>query len=468
MPTAAIYGRISLDTEASVSEARQTRECRDYAEKHGFTVVLEAFDPGVRATKIPPQQRPGWRQIMAAGDTLDAVIVWSLDRLVRSSRDWTRVQEWAENNQIRIATASSGELDLDDPTGEFTATLMAALGRLEARQIGARATSARKQLVHDGRRAGGRRCWPLQTAPNPDGAGLVLRPIPERAEAIRTIAARIIEDDATLAGSARWLDQQGLRPDPASNRQSDRWHISPLKRLLLNPSLMGAQTYHGQPVRDADGTIRIDQDQAILDPETFTALQTKLSSRRAGQRPPLDALLSGGLLRCGSCGHAMNPRQATASYVCSKTHCPKPAGVRIAAADRLYVDAWLNYFGNAATAAPADTSPDPAEIATLREALGAVRAELATFPDDTRTTELTAQGRALQDRLGGLTAPRAKQPRPFKTGPTWGALYRAASDKERRRILQAFNAPVTVVPGERGGRQDPAARFRFDEWDGQI
>lgn len=464
LQAAAVYARLSLSTEESVSIERQIEACTAWAESRRYRVVLTATDDNVRASKIRPDDRPGWRQIMEAD--IDLVVIWKLDRLTRSVRDFVAVTDWATAHNVQLAT-TDGEVDMSTGMGEAFAYVSAVFARLEARSIGERATAARKTIVVDqGRRAGGVRPWPFTTAPNPNGDGLVLRPIPERADTIRWCARQILDNDASLNGLCRALDERGMAPQSRRDRQDTRWHVSPLKRLLLNPALMGAATYHGQPVRNDDGTIRIDPDQAILDPGTFAALTQKLSGRVKGTRPPIDALLSGGLLQCGTCGHAMNPRQASASYVCSKAHCTKPAGMRIAIANEIYVSEWLQWWGNLGVSATPDTRPDPQELAELREALNAVRTELGTFPDADRYAVLSERGRALQQRIADKTAPQPTGPIVFTTDGTWGQRYQAAeSDRERRRILFEFDAPITILPGVRGGRRDPLERFQFEDWE---
>jgi site-specific DNA recombinase len=76
---AAIYARLSMTTEESVSIARQLEAGRKYPAARNMEVVLEATDDGVSATRRAPENRPGWQQILAAADDLDVIIVWKVD-----------------------------------------------------------------------------------------------------------------------------------------------------------------------------------------------------------------------------------------------------------------------------------------------------------------------------------------------------------------------------------------------------
>src|SRR5690606_22349048 len=79
----AIYARLSSASEESVSIARQVAECQAEADRRGWKVAVVATDDGVSATKNRPDERPGWRQVAARFDDLDAVLFWKSDRLTR-------------------------------------------------------------------------------------------------------------------------------------------------------------------------------------------------------------------------------------------------------------------------------------------------------------------------------------------------------------------------------------------------
>src|SRR5690606_41689596 len=85
----AIYARLSSASEESVSIARQVAECQAEADRRGWKVAVVATDDGVSATKNRPDERPGWRQVAARSDDLDAVR--SEERRVGDEARWRRV-----------------------------------------------------------------------------------------------------------------------------------------------------------------------------------------------------------------------------------------------------------------------------------------------------------------------------------------------------------------------------------------
>ncbi len=69
---ALVYSRISVLTEESVSTARQVKAARRWADARGWIVIGEYADEGVSATSNRPEDREGWKALLAH------LIGWSL------------------------------------------------------------------------------------------------------------------------------------------------------------------------------------------------------------------------------------------------------------------------------------------------------------------------------------------------------------------------------------------------------
>ena len=97
--TAVIYARASLDEENQAIQA-QLRECREWAEKNGYSVAKAYIDQGKGAYRNV-EQREGLKELVADAlrkpQSCDAVIYYSPDRLFRDV--------W---NSKRFARALSG------------------------------------------------------------------------------------------------------------------------------------------------------------------------------------------------------------------------------------------------------------------------------------------------------------------------------------------------------------------------
>ena len=77
--TAVIYARYSSDNQREESIEGQIRECTDYAEKNGITVIKHYID---RAFSAKTDNRPEFQQMIKdSGKKLfDVVLVWKCDR----------------------------------------------------------------------------------------------------------------------------------------------------------------------------------------------------------------------------------------------------------------------------------------------------------------------------------------------------------------------------------------------------
>ena len=80
--TAVIYARYSSDSQREASIEGQLRDCKDYAEKNGITVVGTYID---RAYSAKTDDRPDFQRMIkdSAKKIFDVVLVWKLDRFAR-------------------------------------------------------------------------------------------------------------------------------------------------------------------------------------------------------------------------------------------------------------------------------------------------------------------------------------------------------------------------------------------------
>lgn len=83
---AVIYARFSSDKQREESIEGQLRECRAFAEAHGFSIITEYVDKAMSATT---DKRPDFQRMVqdSFSKIFAAVIVWKLDRFARSRAD---------------------------------------------------------------------------------------------------------------------------------------------------------------------------------------------------------------------------------------------------------------------------------------------------------------------------------------------------------------------------------------------
>ena len=76
---AVIYARYSSDSQSENSIEGQLRECKEYAERKGITVLSTYID---RALSAKTDNRPQFQQMVkdSGKHLFDVVLVWKLDR----------------------------------------------------------------------------------------------------------------------------------------------------------------------------------------------------------------------------------------------------------------------------------------------------------------------------------------------------------------------------------------------------
>ena len=125
MASVVIYARVS--TEEGQDTAAQVRVCREYAERHGYTVHQVYED---HASAVNFRGRKAWRTMMAdmkrwhPRTRPKAILAYALDRVIRSMLDYVNITEQLKTLDVALVTADGtlGEIgDPGDPYREFMA-----------------------------------------------------------------------------------------------------------------------------------------------------------------------------------------------------------------------------------------------------------------------------------------------------------------------------------------------------------
>ena len=103
--TAVIYARYSSDSQREASIEGQLRDCKDYAEKNGITVVGTYID---RAYSAKTDDRPDFQRMIkdSARKIFDVVLVWKLDRFARNRYDSARYKTQLKRNGVKLVSAT--------------------------------------------------------------------------------------------------------------------------------------------------------------------------------------------------------------------------------------------------------------------------------------------------------------------------------------------------------------------------
>ncbi|WP_405061884.1 recombinase family protein [Kribbella sp. NBC_01505] len=481
--TASIMLRLSSpDEEDRTGFETQEAHSRAIAERLGARVIAVRKDDGWSGVL---RQRPGFLAWMKDGaEGADLLIAWKSDRISRGGiasiaplvdlangiNPTTGLPSKA--HRPRILTAEDG-VDSSQPRWETIFSLHAEGAKGERDATSARLLAHRASNRKVGRAVGGRRPWLFETVPNPHGPGSVRRPVAAHADAVRWALDHLRKGGSKAAIVREWTARK-LKPKGSAKARKagiqTAWHITPITRILNNPNLYGATVDHDQLLRNEDGTVRIDEEQAALTYLEFVELQHLLAKRATSRDHPnnTDDALCAGLLYCGSCERVMGPHRPRNgrvwTYRCrGGSACPATVSVKMEDVETFLLAEFRRTLAHDTEDLggwmPEAVTADPVEVAKLTEAITAADSALEGDLSDDEALVVFRQRRDLRIRLAALqdAAQAASTPthityRETKPGRTYGEAFDAAETiLEKAAILGlAFNNRVTVHRGTKG------------------
>jgi DNA invertase Pin-like site-specific DNA recombinase len=146
---AALYLRVSTLDQHPESQAL---ELRGFARQRGYEIVQEYVDHGVSGIKV---RRPALDCLLkdAHRHKFDAVLVWSCDRLARSTKHFLQVLD--ELSELDIQFLSQREaIDTEGPLGRAIVIIISAIAELERSLIVERVRAGMRRAKLEGRRIG--------------------------------------------------------------------------------------------------------------------------------------------------------------------------------------------------------------------------------------------------------------------------------------------------------------------------
>jgi site-specific DNA recombinase len=455
MTRAALYARLSRDrTGEETATARQLDDCRAFATSRGWEIVGEYTDADVSAYKRNVA-RPGYEAMLRELDagTVDVVVAWKLDRLLRRVMDFEKLWERCEPHAANVATVRDG-IDTAQPmVGELLPRLMATFAQLESKNLSVREIRKHEETAQRGGRAGGgHRPFGLSR----DWSELVE---PE-ASRIRDAVARILAGASMYAIAREWNTAGIATPTGKA------WTVQHMVRMLRSPRLAGLREHHGEIV--AAGTWP-----AIVDPADHERLRAMIAARRRSGRP--GRYLLSGLVECARCGSTMVVRRRHVDkarmYGCEKVNGHAWCGSTYVMAEPLE-----ELVGEMVLTA-IDSPALGVELRRL-EADDTSTADLAALHADEQSLEQLARDHYVEHRIGRaeylaardelharVEAARSRLARP--TGSTMlaelvedGARVRSTWDAAdlawRRQLVGAIVERVRIAAGTPGAtRFDP-------------
>lgn len=299
---AAIYLRVSTSGQAGadhVSLAVQESTCRDFINRQGGAVSVVLRDEGRSGLD---SDRPAYQQLfeLARQKTIDAVVVFRLDRLGRDAAEFLTASRRLRSFGCQVHSAT-------EPTeNNLVAGIIALLAEDESMRIRARTMPAMVARMQSGRWVG-RAPRGYRIVPHPEG-GATLEPTDE-AWKVRRLFELYAGGSHSLASLQRETVLLELTDRELGMTRS---HIF---ELLTNPAYIGRVVWGRKAKERIDGKKTSHRRQrnawheydgahpAIVSDELFDQVQAQLAKNKRTQGPPprnRQLLVSRIYCRCGS------------------------------------------------------------------------------------------------------------------------------------------------------------------------
>jgi len=202
MKRAAIYTRVSTFDQTAQN---QIYDLRALAQQRGLEIVKEFSDIGISGARA---RRPGLDQMMADArrGRFDVLMVWSCDRLARSTKHFLEVLD--ELSRIQIEFLSFREsIDTGGALGRAIVVIVSAIAELERSLIIERVKAGLRRAKLEGRHIGRPPVQVDREAILQDRAhGRSLRQIAKANRISRATVCRVLAEDP------RWSKTPGNSP----------------------------------------------------------------------------------------------------------------------------------------------------------------------------------------------------------------------------------------------------------------
>ena len=282
---AVIYARYSSDSQREESIEGQIRECTEYAEKNGITILRSYID---RAMSARTADRPEFQNMIKDSEhkLFDLVLIWKLDRFSRDRYDSAHYKRILKKNGVKVVSVK--ENISDGPEGIILESMLEGYAEYYSAELSEKIHRGQKENALKGRNNGGG--IPLGYLLGTDQK-LVIDPV--TAPLVREIFQRYA-DGEIVRTIVEDFNRRGLK-----TKSGKPFSANSFNRILKNRKYIGEYKY--QDVVMPDGV------PAILPDELFYQVQARLEKNKrapAAAKADVDYLLTTKLF-CGHCERMM-------------------------------------------------------------------------------------------------------------------------------------------------------------------
>ena len=284
---AVIYARYSSDNQREESIEGQLRECGDFAQRKGYTVVKTYADRAISGKKA--DNRPEFMQMIADSKqgSFDFIIVWKIDRFSRDKYDSVYYKNVLKKNGVSVISATE-PID-DSPEGQLMKSIFEGFSVYYIKDLAMKTSRGMTENVLKGKFNGGSLTFGYVIDENKN-----FQPDPVKALVVTDIFRRYAGGESIKSILAT------LRAEGLKNSRGTNMTYSFITGILKNRRYLGEYSFQGTVVTDAFTP--------LVDVDIFDKCQRLLSANQrkpAHFKPVEDKYILTGKIFCGYCGTTM-------------------------------------------------------------------------------------------------------------------------------------------------------------------
>ena len=304
---AVIYARYSSDNQREESIEGQIRECTEYANHNGMTILRSYID---RALSARTADRPEFQNMIRDSEKglFDIVLVWKIDRFSRDRYDSAHYKHLLKKNGVKVVSAK--ENISDGPEGIILESMLEGYAEYYSAELSEKIHRGQRENALKGRNNGGG--IPLGYLLGSDQK-LVIDPV--TAPLVEEIFRRYA-DGETVRSIVEDFNNRGFK-----TKHGHLFSMNSFNRILKNRKYIGEFQY--QDIVIPSGV------PAIVSEDLFYRVQERLEKNKrapAMAKADADYLLTTKIF-CGMCERMMVGESGT-SHTGDKHYYYKCAGVK--------------------------------------------------------------------------------------------------------------------------------------------
>lgn len=290
---AVIYARYSSDSQREESIEGQLRECTEYAERNGITILRNYID---RALSARTADRPEFQNMIKDSEQklFDVVLIWKLDRFSRDRYDSAHYKRILKKNGVKVVSVK--ENISDGPEGIILESMLEGYAEYYSAELSEKIQRGQKENALKCKNNGGN--TPLGYVVGTDG---VLAVDPLTAPLVTEIFT-LYDSGESISEITASLNGRGLK-----TKKGKAFKIGGVSLILKNRKYIGEYQY---------GSVIIPKGiPAIIDDDLFDRVQRRMAFNKkapAKAKATEEYLLTTKLF-CGTCERLMAGESGTSS-----------------------------------------------------------------------------------------------------------------------------------------------------------